>query len=1065
MADIAENCEPVYFERGLAYFHKRMVASCELTPISPKVLKIDATVYGSGEQLYDQHIMVQTLSNGKKSIVGDCSCPVAFNCKHVVAALLYAVALQRDTTTSSQKEVLQWLGKFNRKIASPPHIKQSDELLLYRLFEQHGTLVTPLTFYKTRPLKKGGFGKEYQINESNLFQDPYRYHYLDGEDMEILKLLQPMRRQFYPYGIHLEGELGTIALKKMLHTGRCYFRQNNTPLRFSDERISPQFHWETIDEDRKKIISNLDPNGVILPTKPLFYIDPKTDTLHEIDTEYDAHTLSLMMDTPPVKREDIDYFMKQAMSVIPDIDLPIPEEFQCEEIAVKPVPHLSLRNFMHENGHTVHYIELSFLYDGYPIAAIPQKPFFMKEDKKGLIKIIRDTETEKSVMTELEALGFRRIEEEKQPRFYSVPEPNMQVAVERWRLFLEEQAELFQQRGWIIEIDPSFDFKFVHPDEITIQTEESATHSWFDLTYEIRLENQKIALLPLVTTLLEEFDSPDALPPKLNLKLENGAWLHTDSKKIKPILQTVFELFDRVSENTIRLERHDAHLLEGFEDAHIRWKGSRELADLSRKLRSFSGIEPVTPAPTLQATLRDYQQHGLNWLNFLHEYRFGGILADDMGLGKTLQALAFLQKLKSTGQQQKPTLIVMPTSLIGNWKSEIEKFTPDLSYLALYGSDRAGLFAEAEKYDILLTTYQLCLRDQEKFRQMEFDYIILDEAQKIKNPKAKMTQAIKSFRAENRIALSGTPMENHLAELWSIFDFLMPGFLGTLSFFKQHYQNPIEKAHDMKRQEQLKRKIAPFMLRRTKEDVLEELPEKVEIVQKVTFGTKQALLYENIRVTMEKRVSEVIQSKGLARSRITILDALLKLRQICCDPALLSVSEAKKVKESAKRETLFELLEELLAEGRKILLFSQFTSMLDIIETELQHKKINYALLTGQTRKREEAIQKFKSDDCNLFLISLKAGGVGLNLTEADTIIHYDPWWNPAVENQATDRAHRIGQTKTVFVYKLVVENSIEEKILSLQESKKKLYKGLYNKEEQEQLPLEAEDLIKLLQE
>ena len=569
----------------------------------------------------------------------------------------------------------------------------------------------------------------------------------------------------------------------------------------------------------------------------------------------------------------------------------------------------------------------------------------------------------------------------------------------------------------------------------------------------------------MIASLLEEYDAPDRLPPKLNLKLENGSYLHIDAENIKPILKTIFELYDQKKGDKIRIERHNAHLLSGFEDPHITWKGSRELAELSQKLHSFEGITEVTPSPELRATLREYQQFGLNWLNFLYEFHFGGILADDMGLGKTLQTLAFLQKQKETGRLEGQTLIVMPTSLIGNWKSEIEKFTPNLSFLSLYGTERSKLFAEAQNYDILLTTYQLCLRDQKIFQEMEFYYIILDEAQKIKNPKAKMTVAIKSFHARHRLALSGTPMENHLGELWSIFDFLMPGFLGNLVFFKQQYQNPIEKDNDISRQELLKRRIAPFMLRRTKEEVLHELPEKIEIVQKVTFGKKQALLYENIRVAMEKKVTEVIKKKGLSRSHITILDALMKLRQVCCDPALLSISEAAKVHESAKMETLFELLEELLAEGRKILLFSQFTTMLEIIEKRLEENKVTYTKLTGQTRKREEAIARFKETDCNLFLISLKAGGVGLNLTEADTIIHYDPWWNPAVENQATDRAHRIGQTKTVFVYKLVVENSIEEKIIKLQESKKELYKNLYDKEKREETAFQSEDLIKLLKE
>ena len=437
-----------------------------------------------------------------------------------------------------------------------------------------------------------------------------------------------------------------------------------------------------------------------------------------------------------------------------------------------------------------------------------------------------------------------------------------------------------------------------------------------------------------------------------------------------------------------------------------------------------------------------------------------------MGLGKTLQTLAFLQRLKYDGELNKPALVIMPTSLLGNWRSEIEKFTPDMKYIMLYGNNRDEIYPQLEKSDIILTSYQIAQRDSAILKKLEFSYLILDEAQKIKNPRAKITLSVKQFKAEHRLALTGTPMENHLGELWSIFDFLMRGFLGNQPFFKKAYQNPIEKDNDITKKDRLRRKISPFMLRRSKDEVLDELPEKIEILRKVPFGAKQALLYENIRVAMESKVKEEISKKGIARSRIMILDALLKLRQICCDPSLLSISQAKHIHESAKREMLMELLEELIAEGRKILLFSQFTSMLSIIEEDLKAKGYKYSKLTGSTRDREAVIDRFKEDDCNIFLISLKAGGVGLNLIEADTVIHYDPWWNPAVENQATDRAYRIGQTKTLFVYKLIVENSIEEKILQLQESKSSLQKGIYSEAEGKgEKMIDAEELISLLSE
>jgi SNF2 family DNA or RNA helicase len=350
-------------------------------------------------------------------------------------------------------------------------------------------------------------------------------------------------------------------------------------------------------------------------------------------------------------------------------------------------------------------------------------------------------------------------------------------------------------------------------------------------------------------------------------------------------------------------------------------------------------------------------------------------------------------------------------------------------------------------------------------RKQEFHYLILDEAQNIKNPRAKGAQIVRELDARHRLCLTGTPMENHLGELWSLFHFLAPGYLGDAQQFRRLFRVPIEEHGDQARRTALQRRIAPFLLRRTKQAVASELPEKLEIVRTVALDDAQAGLYESVRAAMDKQVRESLSRKGLARSQITILDALLKLRQICCDPRLVKLDQARKVQQSAKLELLLEMLPELLEEGRRILLFSQFTTMLGLIEDELKRAGIAYTKLTGQTRRREQVIEAFRTGTVPLFLISLKAGGVGLNLTEADTVIHYDPWWNPAVEKQATDRAHRIGQTNTVFVYKLVTEQTVEEKILALQARKAALASGLYREgQEQQGLGLSEDDLRELLQ-
>jgi SNF2 family DNA or RNA helicase len=709
-------------------------------------------------------------------------------------------------------------------------------------------------------------------------------------------------------------------------------------------------------------------------------------------------------------------------------------------------------------------MELSFIYGDYRLMSHAESTRTILRKGETLLKFDRDLDAERGYEQHIVSLGFTY--EPQINAYLSYANPSMQAAIERWRLFLEEEIPKLEEAGWQIETEENFDYRFDRPDTLLIDTEASGEkHGWFELSFNVQIGGTSIPLLPVITSLLEEFDSIESLPETLNLQLDEGHFLHIRSKEIEPMLQPLFELFERKKGDKLLIAPYDAHLLDfdGMKE-EVEWKGEQELRSLAKKLKAFKGIAEAPPSPALKATLRPYQQFGLDWLGFLHEYSFGGILADDMGLGKTVQTLAHLQRLKERGQLTKPSLVVMPTSLIGNWKSEIEKFTPDLSSLALYGLDRAKLFERIGEYDIILTTYQLAQRDVEKYRQIAFDYLILDEAQKIKNPKTKMAAAVKSFHADHRLALSGTPIENHLGELWSIFDFLMPGFLGNLSSFRSLYQKPIEQENDTIKGGFLQRKISPFILRRNKEEVATELPPKTEIIKKAILGPKQAALYESVRVTMEKEVREAIAQKGLARSHITILDALLKLRQVCCHPQLLKLESARSVKESAKLELFLELIDELHAEGKKTLVFSQFTSMLSILEEEIKKRKITYTKLIGSTRKRDEAIAKFTEGEAEIFLISLKAGGVGLNLVQADTVIHYDPWWNPAVENQATDRAYRIGQDKPVFVYKLIVADSIEEQIVALQEKKRSLQESVYRSDKEKEDRLDAGELLGLLE-
>jgi SNF2 family DNA or RNA helicase len=462
---------------------------------------------------------------------------------------------------------------------------------------------------------------------------------------------------------------------------------------------------------------------------------------------------------------------------------------------------------------------------------------------------------------------------------------------------------------------------------------------------------------------------------------------------------------------------------------------------------SFEGLPAVTPPPEFRATLRPYQLQGLAWLQFIAGTGTGGVLADDMGLGKTVQVLAHLECERAAGRLRAPVLVVAPTSLVFNWQDESARHAPSLKVLALHGAARATRFDEIDAHDIVITSYALLPRDLDAFVGRRWHAVIADEAHLVKNSRTRAAAAIRSLNAGHRLALTGTPLENHLGELWSVMQFVVPGLLGREEAFKTRFRTPIERRTSgpeaADRLASLNRRIRPFLLRRTKAAVLSELPARTDIVHRVELGAEQRDLYESVRVAMDERVRLALADAGVERSHIVVLDALLKLRQVCCDPALLSMPAAQRVSASAKREALIELLEQLTEEGRRVLVFSQFTSMLDRIEVAIDAHprlaKVVRSRLDGDTADRRGAVDAFQQGDAQIFLLSLKAGGVGLNLTAADTVIHYDPWWNPAVESQATDRAHRIGQQRAVFVYKLIAANTIEERILELQSKKGEL--------------------------
>ncbi|WP_428000625.1 DEAD/DEAH box helicase [Acidovorax sp.] len=508
------------------------------------------------------------------------------------------------------------------------------------------------------------------------------------------------------------------------------------------------------------------------------------------------------------------------------------------------------------------------------------------------------------------------------------------------------------------------------------------------------------------------------------------------------------------------------HRVDGANDWQL--QGDIGLSQLAKRLKAIGTPEPVAAPKGLQVQLRPYQLEGLAWLQYLRAQGLGGILADDMGLGKTAQALAHILVEKEAGRLTRPALVVLPTSLLFNWQAEAARMAPGLRLLALHGPERGKLFTEIAEYDLVLTTYPLLWRDVEALAAQAFHLLILDEAQMVKNAGSRSARALRRLQAPHLLCLTGTPLENHLGELWAQFDFLMPGFLGDVRSFNARWRKPIEENGETLRAQLLSQRVRPFILRRRKQDVATELPPRTEVIQRVQLQGKQRELYEAVRATADKQVRRVLERESFDGAQITILDALLKLRQVCCDPRLVKGSKTAASMERAKLELLADMLPALVAEGRRVLVFSQFTEMLNLVAGQLQALELPFLSLTGETppRQRGAVVRQFQAQDeasPPILLVSLKAGGVGLNLTAADTVIHMDPWWNPAVEEQATARAHRIGQEQPVFVYKLVVEGSIEERMLELQARKAALAQGVLGHDAEGAVKFSEADLHALL--
>ena len=725
---------------------------------------------------------------------------------------------------------------------------------------------------------------------------------------------------------------------------------------------------------------------------------------------------------------------------VPDVTDPV-----FVEMPITPVLRMDRINCPDAFGRPVMIdaLTIEFDYGGHLLAPDDTRQFVRINGKAGPLFVRRDPALEAAAQEALRNDGFiqMRIADTTNARGRRVLVLHGDNAAERWHHFIAARAPALAAEGWRTVIDSKagprpagtaghFDVRIADaPDG-------------FSLDFGIEVEGVRLPLLPILSRLLERggMDAAQVVGDEIITSLEDGRVVKLPAERIRRLLAIMGDLIEaagRIPEGPLVLPTAEAATVVELEDVVATDWAQAAIAQMAvARFRDAPAIPPAVLPSTFKGILRPYQQHGFEWMQHLRTHNLGAFLADDMGLGKTAQTIAHLVAEHASGRMDRPSLIVVPTSLISNWTAELRTFAPHLRTVVLHGMDRHERRGRLDGIQVAITTYTVLARDIAEMETLPWHIVVLDEAQAIKSPSAKATIAVCRLDARQRVCLSGTPIENNLEELWSQFAFLQPGLLGTRQAFARRFRTPIEKNNDGQRRGQLVRRIRPFILRRTKAEVATELPPKHTILRRITLAPDQRELYEAIRVTLHEKVRAQVAERSLAQSRIIVLDALLKLRQACCDPRLVKLPSARGVEGSSKLDDLMEMLTEMVPEGRKVLLFSQFTSMLDLIKPRLEKEGIPFVELRGDTRDRAEPVRAFQAGEVPLFLISLKAGGRGLNLTAADTVIHYDPWWNPAVENQASDRAHRIGQTKPVFVYKLIGADTVEERILELQQRK-----------------------------
>ncbi|MDN2582689.1 DEAD/DEAH box helicase [Aquibium sp. ELW1220] len=1043
----------------------------------------------------------QTIRFVRGAVAGDCSCPVGFNCKHVAAVLV----VRADSEGRKGKlagPVLGWLTRVRERPEAAPPAPPPPEDYPDKVKDRLVYVLSPNGPQMKVDLCKG------RVNAAGtaLNKGIRRYDLLNGlrggapagfvrpVDLDLLAGLAQARLWEPHYGFGLpdllrpRGENTIALLRGLCETGR--FLHADAPdavLTWSDARPQAQLGWRMTAAGGQRL-GFQDASGRPLELRSAagatLWIDRQNGLIGTLEGQLGEDVLKLVDLAPEIAPHEVKALAEALPERLAGLSLPPPGKVrQTRRVATRRFARLVLGaetarvapRYWSDSAQLPTLV-LRFVYDEQEVRQNDPAPRLVADGE--IVTILRDRSWEAECTRRLlEAgalrigdLGFHRPGEAMMKGDFvfadgeivaGAAEPSdIRSAIDfAFRTVPDLRAE-----GWDIVETPKWPYRLSEETaSLSVETRSEAGEAfqgadWFSLGFQVEIGGRQVDVAPLIAAFLDQARGAwDVLPDEATLAghlarrpiyLDRGrqGYVAVDLSPLAPLLH----LFLTHHAELGVLHPSDAAVARLAEEAlagsSVRFADKAGILPLARSLQALADADGLDAPAGLEATLRRYQAYGAAWMSRLLEQGFGGVLADDMGLGKTVQTLALLQARRNAGAQG-PALLIVPTSLLHGWQAQAARFTPNLRLAVLHGAARAAMRDEALTADLVVTTYPLLSRDRDWLAGLDWPLVILDEAQILKNPASQMAKTLREIPARGRLALTGTPLENSLQDLWTLVDWINPGLLGDRKRFQTLFRTPIEKHGDVAAQARLRRRLRPFMLRRTKEEVAAELPPKTEILERVDLPKPQQLLYETVRSAMDARVREAIAARGLAAARITVLDALLKLRQVCCDPALVKSEAARAVTDSAKRTRLFELLCELVAEGRRVLVFSQFVEMLRLIEADLAEAGIRSLSLTGSTTKRGDVLDAFAKGDAPVFLLSLKAGGVGLTLTEADTVILYDPWWNPAVERQAMDRTHRIGQTKPVFVHRLVAAGTVEEKILDMQARKQALADALFDDE------------------